>query len=213
MEPKIVNIVGSNINIMSEKNTKITNLELIGTLFIGAYSYINSGFCRSYVEIGRYSSIGRNVSLGLGEHNIHNFTTSSLIPSYDKSINILVSTNPKRRLIIGNDVWIGDGVFIKSGITIGNGAVIGANCVVTKDVPPYSVVVGVPGKVIKKRFSDEIIQKLLELKWWNYKNEEIIKWNDFNKGNISNMINNSALFLKTIEEVRYSSYTMKTNSI
>lgn len=213
MYPKLVNIIGSNINIMSEENTKITNLELIGTLFIGAYSYINSGFCRSYVEIGRYTSIGRNVSLGLGEHDINNFSTSSYIQSYNKTVNILVSTNPKRRLIIGNDVWIGDGVFIKSGITIGDGAVIGANCVVTKDVPPYSVVVGVPGQVIKKRFSDETIQKMLELKWWNYKYEEIIKWNDFNKGNIPNMISNSSQFLKTVEEVRYSSHEFKKSSI
>lgn len=213
MLPKLFNIVGSNINIMSEENTKITNLELIGTLFIGAYSYINSGFCRSYVEIGRYTSIGRDVSLGLGEHNINNFSTSSFIQSYDKTVYIYASTNPKRRLIIGNDVWIGDRVCIKSGITIGDGAVIGANCVVTKDVPPYSVVVGVPGKVIKKRFSDEIIQKMLELKWWNYKNEEITEWNDFNKGNISNMLNNSSSFLKNIEEVRYSSYTIKPTSV
>ena len=213
MLPKLVNIVGSNINIMSEENTKITNLELIGTLFIGAYSYINSGFCRSYVEIGRYTSIGRDVSLGLGEHNINNFSTSSFIQSYDKTVYIYASTNPKRRLIIGNDVWIGDRVCIKSGITIGDGAVIGANCVVTKDVPPYSVVVGVPGRVIKKRFSDEIIQKMLELKWWNYKNEEITEWNDFNKGNISNMLNNSSSFLKNIEEVRYSSYTIKPTSV
>ena len=68
---------------------------------------------------------------------------------------------------IGNDVWIGDNVFIKSGVKIGDGAVVGAGAVVTKDVPPYAVVVGVPARVIKYRFDEKTIAELLELKWWD----------------------------------------------
>jgi hypothetical protein len=73
----------------------------------------------------------------------------------------------KRRLVIGNDVWIGDRAYIMTGVSIGHGSIIAANAVVTKDVLPYSIVGGVPAKVIGQRFSDEIVAKLLELEWWN----------------------------------------------
>ena len=79
-----------------------------------------------------------------------------------------------KKVTIGNDVWIGIKATIMPNITIGDGAVIGANAVVTKDVPPYAVVVGVPAKIIKYRFDEEIIKDLLELKWWNY-SESFIK--------------------------------------
>lgn len=75
---------------------------------------------------------------------------------------------------IGNDVWIGDNVIIKNGVKIGDGAVVGLGAVVTKDVPPYAVVAGVPAKIIKYRFSDEIISELLELEWWNLE-EDVIR--------------------------------------
>lgn len=77
-------------------------------------------------------------------------------------------TQPAKKITIENDVWIGEDVIIKAGVTIANGAVIGARSIVTKDVPPYAVVGGVPAKVIKYRFSEETIIKLLELKWWEY---------------------------------------------
>lgn len=71
-------------------------------------------------------------------------------------------------LRIGNDVWIGDHAVIVSGVTVGDGAVIGAGAVVTKDVPPYAIVGGIPAHIIRKRFSDAIIEDLLEIKWWDY---------------------------------------------
>ena len=76
-------------------------------------------------------------------------------------------------VIIGNDVWIGHESTIMSGVKIGDGAVIAANSVVVKDVEPYTIVGGNPAKVIKKRFSDDIINNLLELKWWDWSNEKI----------------------------------------
>ena len=77
-------------------------------------------------------------------------------------------------ITIGNDVWIGDGAFIKNGVTIGDGAIIGARAVVTKDIPPYAIVVGVPAKILKYRFSEQIIDRLLNTKWWNL-DDSIIK--------------------------------------
>ena len=79
----------------------------------------------------------------------------------------------KGDIVIGNDVWIGYEAVIMAGVTIGDGAIIGARAVVTKDVPPYTIVGGVPAKQIRKRFSDETISELLNLKWWDWPIEKI----------------------------------------
>ncbi len=79
----------------------------------------------------------------------------------------------KGPIIIGNDVWIGTGVTILSGVTIGDGAVIGANAVVSKDVPPYAIAVGNPARVVKYRFSSDVIETLLRISWWNWPDDEI----------------------------------------
>ena len=81
----------------------------------------------------------------------------------------------KDKLKIGNDVWIGYEAVILSGVTIGDGAIIGARAVVTKDVPSYTIVGGVPAKPIRKRFDEETIQKLKEIRWWDWEEERIKK--------------------------------------
>ena len=81
----------------------------------------------------------------------------------------------KGDIIIGNDVWIGYEAVILAGVTIGDGAIIGTRAVVTKDVPPYTIVGGVPAKPIKKRFSDETISELLDIQWWNWSEEKIAR--------------------------------------
>ena len=78
-----------------------------------------------------------------------------------------------REITIGNDVWIGQRVMIMGGVTVGDGAVIGAGAIVTKDVPPYAVVAGVPSKIIRYRFSDETIQTIKSLNWWNTPDDEL----------------------------------------
>ena len=79
----------------------------------------------------------------------------------------------KGDIVIGNDVWIGYEALIMAGVHIGNGAIIGSRAVVTKDVPPYTIVGGVPARPIRKRFDEEVIQKLEALKWWDWSAEKI----------------------------------------
>lgn len=83
------------------------------------------------------------------------------------------SWDNKGNIVVGNDVWIGYEAVIMSGVTIGDGAIIGTRAVVTKDVPPYTIVGGVPAKPIRKRFADDIVASLLEIKWWEWETEKI----------------------------------------
>lgn len=110
-----------------------------------------------------------------GEHDILNLSTYPFgyFPNFETRKSYV--NKSKGNVIIGNDVWIGFGATVLSGVTIGDGAVIGARSLVTKNVPPYTVVGGVPAKVICKRFNDEIIDQLLKTKWWNWSDETIQK--------------------------------------
>lgn len=137
---------------------------------LGDYSYISGP--RSYVEdaiIGKYCSIARQVTIGVSGHNYNWVTTSPIITSTQYSIIKSNISEPQReRPIIGNDVWIGMNVIIMRGIKIGDGAVVAAGSVVTKDVVPYSIVGGNPARHIKYRFSPEVIERLLDICWWDW---------------------------------------------
>lgn len=162
-------------DIFMEDCARLIKCETLGVCYVGYYTYMNSGIIRSHVEIGRYCSIGRSVSIGLGSHNIEMLSTSPFFEFEGaKSSLKLASECPKRRVKIGNDVWIGDNVLINSGVTIGDGCVIGAGTIVTKDIEPYSIAVGVPGKVLRKRFDESTIERLVSIKWWNI-NPEILR--------------------------------------
>jgi acetyltransferase-like isoleucine patch superfamily enzyme len=128
---------------------------------------------KSVLSVGRYTSIASNVSILLGANH-----KRGLITTYPRSlINKNVSqeeTNERGDVVVGNDVWIGYGATIIGPATIGDGAIIGASALVIGDVPPYAVVGGVPAKVLKYRFQEGEIQKLLSVKWWE-KNEKEIK--------------------------------------
>jgi len=128
------------------------------------------------VKIGKYCSIAENVViLGGGNHNYINITTHPFKTFKNESLNVKDLNTSRKTTVIGNDVWIGMNALILGGVTIGDGTVIGAGSVVTKDVPPYVIVAGNPAKIIKYRFTDEQIKHLLEIKWWDWPDEQIEK--------------------------------------
>lgn len=149
-------------------NAFLYNVTLGNYTYVGGYSRVQNA------EIGRFCSIAPHVTIGVGRHPLYLRSTHpgfyatnqrfyGIKPEYD---------NPYpeyAKIEIGNDVWIGIHAIILDGVKIGDGAVIGAGSVVTKDVPPYAVVGGVPAKLIKYRFDEERRKELLNSSWWNEK--------------------------------------------
>jgi len=155
---------------------------------MGSFSFTRSVFPINTV-IGRYCSIGARVSVMGVDHPISRFTTANI--TYDRQAitnaqffrdypeieNFQVNNNePKNGLgvTIGNDVWIGEDVTIARGVTIGDGAILAAKALITRDVPPYAIMGGVPAKVIRYRFPQNVIDRLVEMKWWNYEVQSLL---------------------------------------
>lgn len=146
---------------------------------MGIHSYSGINMVSMYSTIGKFCSIAWNVSIGGADHDYTRMTQHSfLYNSHDKirPDNLDIAYDRfETPVIIGNDVWIAAGAVITRGVNIGDGAVIGANAVVTKDIPPYAIAVGNPAKVIKYRFNEEIIELMLQLKWWDWEIDKIKK--------------------------------------
>lgn len=130
--------------------------------------------------IGKFCAIASDVKFifNAANHTLKSLSTYTFPEFFEewgyKVDNITEAFDTKGDIIIGNDVWIGYDARILAGVTIGDGAIIGTNAIVTKDIPPYAIVGGVPAKIIKYRFDEETIGKLLSLKWWNW-SKEILK--------------------------------------
>ncbi|MDR3697546.1 CatB-related O-acetyltransferase [Mucilaginibacter sp.] len=138
---------------------------------IGKFSYVADDAQINLTKIGKFCSIGPNFKAGLGSHPANFMSSSPLFYSPTGIANFSLARKAffeeYKKSEIGNDVWIGSNVVLIDGIKISDGAIIGAGSVVTKDVPPYAIVGGVPAKIIKYRHNPEIIEKLLSLKWWD----------------------------------------------
>lgn len=155
---------------IGKKNKFTKGVFLSGGGSVGNYNYIGPYCMINNAEIGNYCSLGPNVKLGQAEHSKEFWTTSQIISK--KMINHSLN---KSRTIIGNDVWLAANVVVLQGVKIGDGVVVGANAVVTNDLPPYSIAVGVPAKVIKYRFDKEKIGKLQMSNWYQSELDKAIK--------------------------------------
>lgn len=157
-----------------------------GTAFInsnmGRYSFCGYDCEILDADIGPFCSIANGVIIGGGEHPIEWVSTSPVFYDNRDSIKKKFSRHERRqgaRTVIEADVWIGRSALIKSGVRIGVGAVIGMGSVVTKDVPPYTIVGGNPARLLRYRFDENVIQKLLNSKWWEWPDSEIGKYAEF----------------------------------
>ncbi len=151
--------------------------EIIGPIEIGLCSTIGSNcFLEGEIEIGNYTQIGPHVTIHAVDHDTKKlsiYNSNSLFNGRLKQHII------KSKIVIGNDCWIGSGSHILKGVQIGNGCVVAAGSVVTKNLPPFSIVAGIPAKVIKMRFSDSLIEKISESKWWEKKPQSLTRYEKY----------------------------------
>lgn len=152
-------------------------------IHIGKYSYSYEPLCFAGTKLaamGAFCSLGGNVTITAGNHPMDSVTTHPIFfmkefGLTDLSIPVAELAPKNEPVTIGHDVWIGRNVIILTGVNIGTGAVVAAGAVVTKDVPPYAVVGGVPAKIIKYRFDEKTIRRLLASEWWLWPDEKIKK--------------------------------------
>lgn len=144
--------------------------------------------------IGKFCSIACGVKFlfNCANHTLKSLSTYTFPLFYEdwelEKSNVASACDNKGDIVIGNDVWIGFEAVILAGVKIGDGAIIGTRAVITKDVPPYSIVGGIPAKVIRKRYSPDIIEQLLSLRWWDWTKDRIKRNLPFiMAGNIENM--------------------------
>lgn len=158
-----------------EKSVILSEFSITSNSHIREYTSIGRGSKIYNAKIGKYCSISWDVTVGATNHPLNHLSTHAF--PYVPYAGGFTTQNRQRLIntVIGNDVWIGCNSVILPGVTIGNGAVIGAGSVITKDVPPYAIVTGVPAKILKYRFKQEYIEKLLELCWWDLPKEVLIE--------------------------------------
>lgn len=162
---------------------------------IGKYSYCGPFCVINHAVIGSFCSISDNVYIGAEEHPMEWVSTSQAFHDVGHLKKIArLEMPPVKNTYVGNDVWIGHGAFIKQGINIGDGAIVAACSVVTKDVPPYAIVGGIPAKIIKYRFDDETIHKLLESRWWTLEDDVLKK--------MSSYFRNPILFIEMLKKTK-----------
>ncbi|WP_376709744.1 DapH/DapD/GlmU-related protein [Pseudochrobactrum lubricantis] len=161
--------------------TEIAERVILRDVQIGNFTYLERNGEGIYAEIGHFCSIASNVRINALEHPMQRLTMHKMTyrpNEYFRNIGVDMdyrAHRSSRRVTIGNDVWIGHGAVILPGVSIGTGAVIGANAVVSKDVPPYMIVAGVPAKILRPRFDEKTVECLLQSAWWDWPVEMIYK--------------------------------------
>jgi len=165
-------------------NVTITNSE------INDFTYVSNNTKIQYSTIGKFCSIGPNVQIGLGKHPTKDFVSTHPIFFSDLANEKIQLSNTVyfkefENIVIGHDVWIGANAIVLDGVTINDGAIIAAGAIVTKDVPHYAIVGGIPAKIIKFRFEESEIKDLKNLKWWdmdfNYLKKHFVEFHNIKK--------------------------------
>ncbi|MFL0198434.1 CatB-related O-acetyltransferase [Clostridium sp. WILCCON 0269] len=172
-------------NVITRDNIKVGNYTIYNDYYNDPRDFEKNNVLYQYpinndkLIVGKFCSIACKAKFLMtsGNHTIKSLSTYTFPIFYEEwgldVSHITDAWDNKGDIIIGNDVWIGYDAIIMSGVKIGDGAIIGTRAIVTNDVPPYAIVGGIPAKVIKKRFSDDIILKLLKIKWWDWPDEKI----------------------------------------
>lgn len=162
-------ILAENISIYSDNS--------LHEAVIGRFSYFAYGSQVSMAKFGNFCSIGPCLICGHGDHPTDFVSTSPVFFSKGKQCGISFSQEDlfeeRKEILVGHDVWIGARVFVRDGVKVGNGVIIAAGSVVVKDVPDYAIVGGVPAKIIRYRFPEDLIQQLNNLSWWNWTEEKL----------------------------------------
>ncbi|MGN0062103.1 MAG: CatB-related O-acetyltransferase [Alloprevotella sp.] len=189
--PKISNLSFVSANNHIDPRAVIYRMVKMKSSSIGRYSYVGNDTDVEYADIRQFCSISAHCRIGMGGHTLSHISSCPLFTQkingcQEQWVEYDIRAVEEKRAVLGNDVWVGNHGLINWGVTVGHGAVIGAGAVVVKDEPPYAIVGGVPAKVIRYRFSPEVIEKLLEFQWWNLNDEFLIKHIAFfQKENIS----------------------------
>lgn len=172
-----------------DERTRVTDSD------IGDYSYILHDSEVIYSTIGKYCAIAPFTRINPGNHPywraaISNITYRSEMYDLGENDQEFFEWRKKQIVNIGHDVWIGQDVLVMPGVKVGTGAIIGGGAVVTKDVPNYTIVAGVPAKQIKRRFTEKVEESLFRISWWNWEHEKIKEaMPDFRKDDISDFCN------------------------
>lgn len=165
------------VNSTIDSKAKLKSTYHILDSSVGRYTYVGMNALINKTKIGAFCSIGNNFTSGLGIHPTNGISTSPMFYSTLKQNGITLSLNNKieefEDVYIGNDVFVGENVTILSGVKVGNGAVIGAGAVVTKDVPAYAIVGGVPAQLIRYRFLQAQINAFERIQWWNFEDDQL----------------------------------------
>lgn len=180
--PRISALAIISANVKVDKTAYIYRGVKAKRAVIGAHSYIAANTEIENAEIGKYCSIADHCRIGMSGHSLQYMSTSPIFTQTMNALqerwidkNVFEHKSEEERSYLGNDVWVGSHVLINGGVRIGNGACIAAGAVVVKDVPPYAIVGGVPAKIIRYRFSGDVISKLEDLKWWDMPEHELKK--------------------------------------
>jgi len=187
-------------NVISRKNIEVGDYTIYNDFYHDPRDFEKNNVLYHYpvnndrLLIGKFCSIACNARFLLtsGNHTMGSLSTYTF-PIFGEEwggpFHVTDAWDNKGDIVIGNDVWIGYDAVVMPGVTVGDGAIIGARAVVTKDVEPYAIVVGVPARAIRKRFSDGDIQKLLDIRWWDWPAERIqANLQNIQSGNIDQLV-------------------------